>query len=96
MSRSYTYVQSSGGLDGLQSPTAQHRKGPLLGLRVLPETQAEHLGGQVDVPVGRVLLYQIAYHPVNEQETHSHDRRRVRSASIRKKRIIGHTSGATT
>lgn len=57
MFKTYTYIQSSGALDRLQSFTAEHWEGPFLSLWMLFKTQTENLCRQVDVPVSRMLLY---------------------------------------
>lgn len=39
---------------------------------MLFKTQTENFGGQVDVPVSHVLLYEIVHHPVEEQQVVKH------------------------
>lgn len=47
---------------------------------MLFETQSENLGRQVNVPISRVLLYEIIHHPVEEQTAvKHHDFRTARS-----------------
>lgn len=59
----HTYVEPSGAVDRLRAPAAEHGEGPFLGVGALFKTQTEDFSRQVDVPVGRMLLDEIIYHP---------------------------------
>lgn len=63
--QTHTYVEPSGAVDRLRAPTAEHGEGSFLRLGTLFKTQTEDFSGQVDVPVGRMLLDEIIYHPVD-------------------------------